>query len=574
MSIILLGTFFSFLPLQESKFKNLDGYKFPVYSTDFCPRNEAEWKERSNILKCTEQNGNTCLPNEHFTELLEFCYKDRWILIEEGLCLYLIKKNSLVHGYNCHNFQFGCPTSSYVSTEIYKQPSCTLVSHGCFSADQICKSSTTTTTKNEKEDDEKDDVILIATLFGVLITICISVLLLCVYHRKKFPYCKRNIGTETHDQEENIQFIQEQCDKHKTMIDVEKELEETFDDKPLDISSTKEVQELSDTSPCKAYEKFKDTGSKSSKLVVAALDFGAIYSGCAFSWIYEWSKVVVNISMENGFTGPRVPTTLLLNSDQSFCAFGYKADDIYFKLTENDSEDEDDKSSKQNCNDLYYFQKLTLCLNNQHRKFGIKDIAGKQMRAITVFSILIKYLKDCFLKEIRKCFDQFSESDVDFVLTIPALCGEGGKMILHEAAIKAGISESELTIAFEEEAAFIYCQYMHLEMPQRFPLQINECVVVDIGGDSVGVAVHIKPDENGTLKETILVNRGQFTGISVDDEFEKFLETMGGKDIMNTYAEVNMKDYLTMLKNFDAKNLKRWNPILLEYSFPLHLMHL
>lgn len=92
-------------------------------------------------------------------------------------------------------------------------------------------------------------------------------------------------------------------------------------------------------------------------------------------------------------------------------------------------------------------------------------------------------------------------------------------------------------------------------------------------GDSVGVAVHIKSDENGTLKET-LVNRGQFTGISVDDEFEKFLETMGGKDIMNTYAEKNMKDYLTMLKNFDAKNLKRWNPILLEYSFPLHLMHL
>lgn len=60
------------------------------------------------------------------------------------------------------------------------------------------------------------------------------------------------------------------------------------------------------------------------------------------------------------------------------------------------------------------------------------------MGAITVFSILIKYLKDCFLKEIRKCseFDQFSESDVDFVLTIPALCGEGGKMILHKAAIK------------------------------------------------------------------------------------------------------------------------------------------
>lgn len=34
-------------------------------------------------------------------------------------------------------------------------------------------------------------------------------------------------------------------------INLEKELEETLDDKPLDIPSTKEIQELSDTSPCK-----------------------------------------------------------------------------------------------------------------------------------------------------------------------------------------------------------------------------------------------------------------------------------------------------------------------------------
>nr|XP_034309908.1 uncharacterized protein LOC117683886 isoform X1 [Crassostrea gigas] len=151
MSIILLGTFFSFLPLQESKSKNLDGYKFPVYSTDFCPRNEAEWKERSNILKCTEQNGYTCLPNEQFTELLEFCYTDPWILIEEGLCLYLIKKNSKVHGYNCHNFQFGCPTSSYLSTEIYKHPACLLVENGCFYAEPTCKKFFSSVSKDTDE---------------------------------------------------------------------------------------------------------------------------------------------------------------------------------------------------------------------------------------------------------------------------------------------------------------------------------------------------------------------------------------------------------------------------------------
>lgn len=89
-------------------------------------------------------------------------------------------------------------------------------------------------------------------------------------------------------------------------------------------------------------------------------------------------------------------------------------------------------------------------------------------------------------------------------------------------------------------------------------------------GDSVGVAVHIKSDENGTLKET-LVNRGQFTGISLDDEFEKFLETMGGKDIMNTYAEVNMKDYLTMLKSFDAKKFEALESDIIRIFVPVTL---
>lgn len=115
-----------------------------------------------------------------------------------------------------------------------------------------------------------------------------------------------------------------------------------------------------------ANEKLKDIKSKSSKLVVAAFDFGAIYSGCAFSCRSEWSKVIVT-TLKNGYSEPNVPTTLLLNSDQSFRAFGYEAEDIYFKLAENDSEsDENDKSSKQNCNDFYYFQKLTLYLHQKN----------------------------------------------------------------------------------------------------------------------------------------------------------------------------------------------------------------
>lgn len=62
----------------------LEGYKFPVYATDSCPRNQTLWKERSAALNCTEKNGFACLPNDDFTELLEFCYIYSKIRIQKG----------------------------------------------------------------------------------------------------------------------------------------------------------------------------------------------------------------------------------------------------------------------------------------------------------------------------------------------------------------------------------------------------------------------------------------------------------------------------------------------------------
>lgn len=64
--------------------KKLNGYKFPVYSTKHCPRNQADWNERSVAINCTEENGYVCLPNENITVLIEFCYIHPFILIQEG----------------------------------------------------------------------------------------------------------------------------------------------------------------------------------------------------------------------------------------------------------------------------------------------------------------------------------------------------------------------------------------------------------------------------------------------------------------------------------------------------------
>lgn len=63
----------------------MGGYKFQVIITEMCPKNQTEWSERSSKLNCTIDNAYMCFPNENFTELLEFCYMDRRIRIEEGM---------------------------------------------------------------------------------------------------------------------------------------------------------------------------------------------------------------------------------------------------------------------------------------------------------------------------------------------------------------------------------------------------------------------------------------------------------------------------------------------------------
>lgn len=70
-----------FFPSSKEPF---DGYQFPVYTTKICPRNQTEWENRLSALHCTDVNVYMCVPNENFTELLEFCYSSYKISIQSG----------------------------------------------------------------------------------------------------------------------------------------------------------------------------------------------------------------------------------------------------------------------------------------------------------------------------------------------------------------------------------------------------------------------------------------------------------------------------------------------------------
>lgn len=62
----------------------LEGYKFPVFSTEFCPRNQTEWNKKSSAINCNRTNEYMCVPNVNLNQLLEFCFELPSIRIVKG----------------------------------------------------------------------------------------------------------------------------------------------------------------------------------------------------------------------------------------------------------------------------------------------------------------------------------------------------------------------------------------------------------------------------------------------------------------------------------------------------------
>ena len=80
---------------------------------------------------------------------------------------------------------------------------------------------------------------------------------------------------------------------------------------------------------------------------MAAIDFGTTYSGFAFSFKNEWTKIITNRYHGGEYLTYKAPTTLLLNPDKSFCKFGFEAEKEYEALAEDN-----------NHRDYFFFRRL------------------------------------------------------------------------------------------------------------------------------------------------------------------------------------------------------------------------
>ncbi|XP_045205239.1 heat shock 70 kDa protein 12A-like [Mercenaria mercenaria] len=311
--------------------------------------------------------------------------------------------------------------------------------------------------------------------------------------------------------------------------------------------------------------------SKSGKVVVAAVDFGTTFSGYAFSFSHDYegepTKVSANTSWVAGSAGLmslKTPTILLLDNNKKFVAFGYEAEEKYSEI----AADEEHKK-------YYYFRRFKMLLHKVSgqltRDVMIPDDKGRQMAALLVFSISIKYLKDHLMDTLGKRMTGILPGDIKWVLTVPAIWSDGSKQFMREAAEKAGIKKESLIIALEPEAASLFC--MHLPVDKLSTGQ--ECgtksqqispfakgtryMVVDVGGGTVDITIHEVVDDE-KLKELNYASGGAWGGTCVDRAFEKFLR--GILDI----EQKNKKDEKTVFDKFMQEAKEDWVDLFREFE--------
>nr|XP_022326103.1 heat shock 70 kDa protein 12A-like isoform X2 [Crassostrea virginica] len=195
-----------------------------------------------------------------------------------------------------------------------------------------------------------------------------------------------------------------------------------------------------------------------SSLLVAAIDFGTTFSGYAFSFLHDYKREPLKISTNSWTAGVgqlmtlKTSTCVLFDAAGKFHSFGFEAEEKYSNLALDD-----------NHHDWYYFRRFKMMLYDKKgltRESLIEDDKGKKMEAMKVFSEAIGYLRNHLLSTCKNQLTGIEDSDITWVLTVPAIWTDPSKQFMREAAEKVGICRDKLVIALEPEAASIYC--MHL----------------------------------------------------------------------------------------------------------------
>ncbi|VDH95526.1 Hypothetical predicted protein [Mytilus galloprovincialis] len=291
--------------------------------------------------------------------------------------------------------------------------------------------------------------------------------------------------------------------------------------------------------------------------LVVAIDIGTTYSGYAFSFGHQYKSKPLNITSHSWPDGPsyKTPTCVLLTSEKKFHSFGREAENKYISLAENEEHE-----------DWYFVTRFKMLLMEKEEldeQTLVEDMDKKPISALLVFTEAIKYLKNHLLNDLKKRNLDVPDNQIKWVLTVPAIWSDPAKQFMRTAAEQADIPHSSLTLAYEPEAAALYCRLLPIDtMKVAGGTNYLSCfepgkkiIIVDLGGGTADISINEVTKEHN-LKTIDRASGGDWGGTNIDKKYLKFLGEVLGNNIMEEIKRDYRSDLLEIQQDFEEQKRK------------------
>ncbi|XP_052784409.1 heat shock 70 kDa protein 12A-like [Mya arenaria] len=118
-----------------------------------------------------------------------------------------------------------------------------------------------------------------------------------------------------------------------------------------------------------------------------------------------------------------------------------------------------------------FWAKKIHCLHLK-KDVTVEDICGKRMKAFPLFAMSINFLREHLLEMVTKQMIGIEETDILYVLTVPAIWEDNAKKCMRDAAV---------ALALEPECASIWCETLGMDIKGAESIQGAQYMVVDLG---------------------------------------------------------------------------------------------
>lgn len=253
--------------------------------------------------------------------------------------------------------------------------------------------------------------------------------------------------------------------------------------------------------------------------VVVGIDFGSSGSGYSYSFYNEndiCHGYIYGANVDN-----KVPSEIILDDNHYVLQFGASCEQ-YMR----------EKGLKVG----HYFKGIKMHLYSKKSNI-VASNTGVSFPLVDVIRKVLEKLKELCIEELKKLRKNIKESNIKWVVTIPAIWEAFQKGIMMEACIKSGLvnekTDKSLFFALEPEAASLYCS-RNKNINQNYLKEGNYYIICDLGGGTGDIVTH-KVGGKHDLEEIETACGGDYGSNQIDKQiFEDVIfKIFGYKDFIN-----------------------------------------